>query len=256
MYDIVIQAGHEGGWRNRGRTGKTRTTGTLGVPGGPTERHLTPIVADHAAAALSAAGYNVKRVSALYPSKLKAKLSVSIHFDGSTTPCASGASIGYPSGKPAGSNQPAAGSWNALYAKVWPFKWMGDNFTRNLRGYYGFGWVSTLDAELVLELGELTCPEQQAWLVERVESGYLGQLIAHWASGRLGGTVVPMPDPPATGRSVPVGRLAGVLASAVAALDAAEIVVRRADRIAEYAEGVAGDLRAVVADLQGIVDDR
>jgi hypothetical protein len=61
---------------------------------------------------------------------------------------------------------------------VFPFRFMPDNFTGNLRYYYGFRQVHAQDAALVLELGELTCPAQRAWLSPRLQQE--GDLIAQF----------------------------------------------------------------------------
>ncbi len=182
MIDVLVQAGHEGGVRNSG-TGTKRTTGTAG------EQARTPLVADQVTETLQAAGFIVQRENAFFDQVYDCRLAVYIHFDGSGTPCASGASMGYPEGTPAGSNKPAADLWRTIYGEVWPFQWKPDNFTAGLRGYYGYPWTNTSVAEVVFEMGELTCPEQKQWLDERIDSGYLGDLIAYWASELLGGGV-------------------------------------------------------------------
>lgn len=169
---FLIQAGHEGGFRNSG-TGKTASAGTAG------EQELTPIVANDAAARLKAAGYTVIRENAYYNKKYNVDLAVAVHFDGSGTPCASGASVGYPAGVPAGSNKPAVDTWKSIYTEYFPFKWMPDNFTAALRGYYGYAWTSTNIAEFLIEFGELTCPEQKAWLVKNTKNGMLGWILAY-----------------------------------------------------------------------------
>jgi hypothetical protein len=64
-------------------------------------------------------------------------------------------------------------------------------FTENLRQYYGFQYTNTSDAELVLELGEITCREQAKWLKPRLE--WIGDLLAHFISARLGMGNVPDP---------------------------------------------------------------
>lgn len=194
MIDIVIQAGHVG------RT--TGNTGTVGTPtAGDEEIQLTPIVARIAGDTLRAAGFAVVVDDAVYDKKYDCKLAVAVHFDGASTPGSSGASIGYPDGTPAGSNKPAADKWKTIYGEVWPFKWMPDNFTANLRGYYGYNWTSTTIAEVLFELGELTDPVQSAWLVRHTHDGFLGRLIAYWASVMLGKPIVkPVLDkPPAAG---------------------------------------------------------
>lgn len=184
--DVVIAAGHDGGIRNFGAHGTKLTAGTAGIPGGPSERALTPLIRDAAAEVVRDAGYSVASIGALYDQVYDCKLAVALHLDGSSRPCDSGASIGYPAGTPKGSNRAAAVSWRTAYGRVWPWQWMPDNFTRNLSGYYGYRWTRTADAELVLELGELTCPDQHRWLVQRIQDGWLGQFVGTWITNRLG----------------------------------------------------------------------
>jgi hypothetical protein len=68
---------------------------------------------------------------------------------------------------------------------------MPDNFTIGLRKYYGYRQVDARDGALVLELGEITCPEQRAWLAPRLEA--LGDLIAYYVSRAIGKGDVPLP---------------------------------------------------------------
>jgi hypothetical protein len=211
---FLIQAGHEGRVRNSG-TGKTNSYGTSGLPGPDDDEYkLTPVVADEAARLLRAAGHTVIREDAFFDRKYNTKVAVALHFDGTGTPCASGASVGYPEGSPAGSNKATASLWKAAYGKHFPFKWMNDNFTAALRGYYGYAWTSTEIAEFLIEFGELTCPEQNEWLVARVKDNYLAKMVAHVLDKSVGGTKIPHPGdwkvappappaPPATPDPVP-----------------------------------------------------
>jgi hypothetical protein len=68
---------------------------------------------------------------------------------------------------------------------------MNDNYTNNLRNYYGFAHTVTSDAEIVLELGDLTSLQQAQWLQPRLR--WLGALIAHFLSRRIGNGNVPDP---------------------------------------------------------------
>jgi hypothetical protein len=110
-----------------------------------------------------------------------------IHFDGSDPPCNSRASIGYA----LDSDARAAGAWRELYAEYWPFGFEPDNFTVHLRGYYAFRQVEARDASLVIELGEITCPAQRAWLAPRLR--WEGALLAHFLSVLIGKGDVPDP---------------------------------------------------------------
>ena len=115
------------------------------------------------------------------------KLAVFIHFDGNEDPVADGASVGYNDG----SDFPAAQEWKQLYSEYWPFDWNEDNYTNDLRNYYGFKHTITEDAEVVLELGMLTNFDEGEWLKPRLE--WLGSLVAHFLSKRIGMGDVPDP---------------------------------------------------------------
>lgn len=194
--DFLIQAGHQGLYRNSG-TGKVKSVGTSGLPEvGDEEYKLTPLVADEAARLLRAVGYSVIREDAFYDKKYFVKVAVAIHFDGAATPCASGTSIGYPEGYPVGSNKPTADLWRAAYHPHFPFKKMRDNFTSGLRGYYGYYWTRTSIAEFLIEMGELTCPEQNAWLRRMIDNNYLAHMVAHVLDKAVGGNKIPHPGAP------------------------------------------------------------
>jgi N-acetylmuramoyl-L-alanine amidase len=173
--DVVIQAGHEG-----------RTCGNTGAECGEYhEEAWNILVADEVARQLKAWDIDVLRL----PAKLhftRAKIAVSIHFDGATTPCASGASVGYPDA----SSQEFAARWKKLYGAYFPFRWHEDNFTPNLRNYYGYYWIDA-GKFLVLELGEITCARQTTWLKPRLKK--IARLIAYTIATELG-KKVPKPD--------------------------------------------------------------
>ncbi len=177
--DVFIQAGHEG--RTSGATG---ATGPLG-----NEIEWTPIVADEATRILRSAGVSVIREDATLQGVYDVKVAIFIHFDGDNPSCRTGASVGY--NDP--TDKPAASEWKALYSNYWPFRWMSDNFTSNLSGYYGFSYTRTSDAEFVIELGEISCLEQAEWLQPRLK--WLGSLIAHFLSKRIDKGNVPEPGP-------------------------------------------------------------
>jgi N-acetylmuramoyl-L-alanine amidase len=166
--DVVIQAGHEG-----------RTTGNTGaVSKLYREEEWNIIVADEVARLLRLWHISVKRM----PAKIKfarAAIAVSIHFDGSTTACNSGASIGYPSN----ASYAFAQRWKSLYEDYFPFKWHPDNFTPNLKNYYAYHWIRT-DKFLLLELGEITCDKQTRWLKPRLKK--IAQIIAYAIAKELG----------------------------------------------------------------------
>ncbi len=168
-YDVLISAGHEGRPESCARFPKHHCN--LGAQG---ERAWTPIVADEATRKLREMGYSVAREPADFDGEFEVKTAIFIHFDGIDKPCTSGASIGYH----VDSSKAGAELWRKMYGAVFPFQFKPDNFTRNLSDYYGFRQVQTQDAGLVLELGELTCPAQRAWLQPRL--AWEGDFIAEF----------------------------------------------------------------------------
>lgn len=168
--EIYIQAGHEG--RTKGSTGTQSIYGR--------EIDWTPIVADEATRILRNAGISVIRSKADRRRYSKVDLALSIHFDGCETHCATGASIGYDDP----TDKPAADAWKEYYSSIFDFNWKPDNFTKNLSNYYNFKYTITKDAELVLELGDLTCPQQAKWLKNNLTT--LGYHVAYFAASRIG----------------------------------------------------------------------
>lgn len=172
--DVLVQAGHEGRPASCARFPQRPCN--LGAAG---ERALTPVVADEAARRLRAEGYSVVRVPADYTGHYHVRAAIFIHFDGASPACTSGASIGYPRDSTA-----AGRAWRQFYAQYFPFAFMPDNFTRGLREYYGFRTVDPNPNTLVLEMGEISCPAQRAWLLAREHE--LGDIIAKFVARRLG----------------------------------------------------------------------
>lgn len=168
-YDVLISAGHEGRPASCARFPQHHCN--LGAPG---ERAWTPIVADEATRELRAMGYTVAREPADFPGRFDVKAAIFIHFDGTSQPCTSGASVGYH----LDSSKRASDLWHEMYAPIFPFRFKPDNFTLNLRDYYGFRQVQAQDGGLVLELGEISCPAQRAWLAPRLDRE--GDLIAQF----------------------------------------------------------------------------
>jgi hypothetical protein len=181
--DVLVSAGHEGRPASCSRFPRHKCN--LGAPG---ERAWTPIVADEVTRDLRAHGLRVVREPADFAGRFAVDAAVFIHFDGIVPACSSGASIGYH--HPA--DRDAAAMWRAVYAGVFPFRFMPDNFTVGLRDYYAFRQVRASRGALVLELGEITCPAQRAWMAPRLRA--LGDLIAYDISRTIGKGAVPRPS--------------------------------------------------------------
>jgi hypothetical protein len=148
----------------------------MGTPG---ESAWNTIVADVATGVLRGRGYSVAREPADFDGTFAVRAAVFIHFDGTDPPCGSGASVGYHTA----AAKPAAQLWHEMYGKMFPFRFMPDDFTDNLRDYYGFRQVRASDGALVIELGELTCPAQKAWLAPRLQT--VGETIARFVDALM-----------------------------------------------------------------------
>lgn len=181
-FDVLISAGHEGRPESCAQFPKHKCN--LGTAG---ERQWTPVVADEATKILREHGVTVARLPADFRGTYDVAAAVFIHFDGSSTPCGSGASVGFH--HPNDAN--AAKTWHDLYGRYFPYGFQPDNFTAGLRDYYGYRQVNAPDGSLVLELGELTCPAQRAWLEPRLR--WEGALVAHYLSRLIGKGDVPDP---------------------------------------------------------------
>jgi len=166
---VVIQAGHEG--RVHGNTGAESKYYK--------EETWNVLVADETAKQLKKWGIDVKRVPADV-SLQRAKIAVAIHFDGAKNICHSGASVGYPD---TNASRAFAQRWKKRYKRYYPFKWHPDNFTNNLKNYYAYRWIQA-DKFLVLELGEITCDKQTAWLKPRLKN--IARIIAYTIAKELG----------------------------------------------------------------------
>ncbi len=181
-YDVLISAGHEGRPASCARFPQHRCN--LGARG---ERTWNPIVANEATRVLRAHGLRVIRLPADFAGVYAVKIAVFIHFDGAVPPCSSTASVGYP----LRADSRVAASWKRLYGRYFPFGFRPDNFTGNLRRYYAFKQVRAKVGAYVLELGEITCPAQRAWLAPRLR--WSGDLIAYWIARLIDRGHVPLP---------------------------------------------------------------
>lgn len=185
MFDVLISAGHEG--RPASCPHFPQHHCNLGAAG---ERAWTPIVADTATRILRAHGVTVARLPADFDGTYDVNGAAFIHFDGSAPACDSGASIGYHHAR----DVAGASAWHALYGRYFPFSFRPDNFTDGLRNYYAFRQVKARDVSLVLELGEITCPAQRAWLSPRLQ--WAGAMLAYFLSETIGKGAVPDPGRP------------------------------------------------------------
>ena len=165
-YDVLVSAGHEGRPQSCARFHHACNLGAQG------EAAWNTVVADAAARALRARGLRVAREPADFAGKYAVRTAVFIHFDGADPACTSKAALGYHTS----ADVRLAKQWKQAYGKVFPFGFMPDNFTDNLRDYYGFRQVRASRGAIVVELGEISCPAQRAWLAPRLQ--WIGRLLA------------------------------------------------------------------------------
>jgi hypothetical protein len=127
-YDLIIQPGHFG-----------RTTGATGGEGKyVTEQQITAKIVEGLASNLRKRGLNVAVIPADgFKTPLKSKIFLSLHTDASNFPCSVGPSLGYSAeGDALGMHGIAAAL--AITLGIDPEKFMRDNYTANLKGYYAF----------------------------------------------------------------------------------------------------------------------
>jgi hypothetical protein len=176
--DVVVQAGHQG--RPQSCAPLRVKACNLGTGlGAQLERDWTPVVADAAAAALREDGFRVKRRPADYAGRDRARAAVFVHFDGSAPACRSGASVGFPDPADAA----FARRWEDRYRTWFPYRFAGENITRNEADYYGFRKVDAPRRRLLIEFGELTCPVQERWMAPRLRA--MGIQVARFISADL-----------------------------------------------------------------------
>ena len=174
--DVVVQAGHEGRPESCARLHvKACNLGT--GAGTERERDWTAIVADEATRILREARYTVIRRPADYAAHDTARAAVFLHFDGAK-PCASGASVGFPDT----TSRSFIDAWETRYRALFPFRFVGENFTVNEHEYYGFRKVDA-PQKMLIEFGEMTCPAQLAWMQPRLRE--LGRNVADFLIAQL-----------------------------------------------------------------------
>jgi hypothetical protein len=176
--DVLVQAGHQG--RPQSCAALHVRACNLGTGlGTQLERNWTATVADAAAATLRRDGLRVVRRPADYAAHDHARAAVFLHFDGSVPACASGASVGFPDSADAA----FARAWEARYRSFFPFHFAGENISANESHYYGFRKVDAPGRKLLIEFGEMTCPEQERWMKPRLHD--LGVAVAEFIVAEL-----------------------------------------------------------------------
>jgi hypothetical protein len=159
LYDLVLQPGHY-----------PRTVGVTGGQGKyVSEQEIAARVVDQLSIESKKRGLSVAVIPADDFSKpLQAKIFLALHTDASNFPCSVGPSLGYSSdGDAVGMHGIAVAL--ALTLGIDPEKFMRDNYTANLRGYYAFKSLITKQFKGLLEMSELTCPAQEDILLSRAD---------------------------------------------------------------------------------------
>lgn len=159
-YDIIIQIGHYP--RKKGKTGGQ---GKL-----VNEQEAAALVAVGTVQKLSGLSANGAKIRALlvgaddYTPKLKSKIFLALHTDSSGKSCSLGPSVGYQKvGDASGMHGIALAL--AITLGLDAEKFMRDNYTAALAGYYAYSDFQTERFKGILEMSELTCERQEAKLL-------------------------------------------------------------------------------------------
>lgn len=165
IYDVILQPGHYGRTKN--------STGSQGAL--VSEQEIAAYIVELAAAELKARDINAlilhaddfrrdKSQTSQFEG-LRAYIFLAVHADGSVNECKSAPSLGYDANSDLlGMHAIAFGLATSLGYSYKDF--MRDGFTSNLTNYYAFKHIKTRGYGGVLEIGELTCPEEEKLLVE------------------------------------------------------------------------------------------
>lgn len=163
-----------------------RTRGATGAPG---EQGYNQAVCNEAARILRGQGHTVHVIPADPESYPAGDVFVAVHYDGSNSPQARGASVGY---RDAG-GQYWAQRWKEAYQRLgWFGGFRQDNYTAGLRGYYGTGRSNT-DDSFILEGGFGSHPTEGPFLRSPRGIAMCAQAIAVALTGKAG-PVVPPPS--------------------------------------------------------------
>lgn len=150
MATVAVQMGH-----------CFRTSGSTGTAG---EQKFNELAAELAVGTLEMRGHHARSIKAdVATEDYRADVFVAIHCDGSTSPSARGASVGYQST----SGRRIAAEWKRAYQRRgWTGGFRTDNYTPALAGYYGVRFARAAGASFafIVESGFLTSPEDKALL--------------------------------------------------------------------------------------------
>lgn len=156
-YDVILQPGHY--LRTANRTGATGAQ--------TTERAMASQIVARMARRLIDDGHSVLVIPADdYRRPMKAKVFLTVHFDGSDAACTTDSSLGYGDDALRFASH-AFGHAIAVSLGKSPAEFMRDNFTENLSKYYAFKHMDASQFEGIVEVGELTCPAEEQLIIDR-----------------------------------------------------------------------------------------
>ncbi|RXT51158.1 hypothetical protein B6S44_21345 [Bosea sp. Tri-44] len=176
-YDIIIQLGHYP--RKQGRTG--------GQGKFVNEQQMAALVGVGLYRKLQELKFQGKTISTLlvsaddYTKGLKSKIFLSLHTDASVTPCSLGPSVGYQGDKDEKGMHGIALALAITLGKD-AERFMRDSYTRALQEYYAYRRFNVSLFKGVLEMSELTCPDDEKNLL--LKASQLSTNIAYavqWA---------------------------------------------------------------------------
>lgn len=159
MLKVLVQKGHV----------SPREPGFEGGTGTIREQELATLIADDLAALLRADGrFEPIVVPGDIPDGIKVDAALFLHGDGSASSASSGFCFGYPEHRINKELADRIAREFELIPGHPPHR--QDNYTRDLRGYYGFSRVLTLGPEVLVEHGFLTNPGERLWLFANVKA--------------------------------------------------------------------------------------
>lgn len=178
---IVIQRGHV-----------PRRTGATGAEG---EQQFAIDAARRAEIHLRAVGHTSRVINADVPDEqYRGDMFVAIHYDSSTNPTASGASVGYQSAL----GESLSRDWKRHYrANGWTRSWKPDNYTTALAKYYGVRNANEVGNRraIIIEAGFIT-NRHDAALLQNGGADRVGRTIAACAVDVFGAKCPPTPPSP------------------------------------------------------------
>lgn len=180
MARVVIQLGH-----------CYRKSGSTGTNG---EQEFNSKAGGHLAGRLRWYGHEPIVMLADDKPLPKAHAFVAIHADGSTSPSAHGASVGYRDAK----GQEFGAIWKKRYQALgWDGGFRGDNYTSALRYYYGTGWAANagITHAIICEGGFLTNPRERGILLSEKGQVRFAQAVIDAVGHIFGHPKTPGPAP-------------------------------------------------------------